>query len=101
MNKIQRFGVSIDQKLLELFDVNTEDRGYENRSESIQDLIRNMLFVEEISNPETDSIGTLALVYSHDIREHPDKLNDISTSTTGPSFQPCTYIVTSISALKY
>jgi CopG family transcriptional regulator, nickel-responsive regulator len=48
-----------------------------NRSEAIRDLIRDMLAAEEIANPEADSIGTLTLVYSHDIRELSDKLNDI------------------------
>jgi CopG family transcriptional regulator, nickel-responsive regulator len=77
MNKIQRFGVSIDQKLLERFDVNIASKGYVNRSEAIRDLIRDMLVAEEIANPEADSIGTLTLVYSHDTRELSDKLNDI------------------------
>ncbi len=77
MNNIIRFGVSIDEKLLNKFDEIILGKGYVNRSEAIRDLIRDMLIAEEISKPDTESIGTLTLVYSHDIRELADKLNDI------------------------
>jgi CopG family nickel-responsive transcriptional regulator len=36
-----------------------------------------MLVSEEIANPDADSIGTLTLVYSHDVRELSEKLNEI------------------------
>jgi CopG family nickel-responsive transcriptional regulator len=77
MNSIMRFGVSIDQKLLKRFDAVISGKGYVNRSEAIRDLIRDMLVSEEIANPDAESIGTLTLVYSHDVRELSDKLNDI------------------------
>ena len=72
-----RFGVSIDQKLLKRFDEKITEKGYVNRSEAIRDLIRDMLVSDETANPEAESIGTLTLVYSHDVRELSDKLNDI------------------------
>ena len=77
MNNIMRFGVSIDQKLLKRFDEKITEKGYVNRSEAIRDLIRDMLVSDETANPEAESIGTLTLVYSHDVRELSDKLNDI------------------------
>jgi CopG family transcriptional regulator, nickel-responsive regulator len=77
MNNLLRFGVSIDQKLLKRFDTIINEKGYVNRSEAIRDLIRDMLVSEEIANPEADSIGTLTLVYSHDVRELSEKLNEI------------------------
>jgi CopG family nickel-responsive transcriptional regulator len=77
VNNLIRFGVSIDQKLLNRFDAIISEKGYVNRSEAIRDLIRDMLVAEEIANPEAESIGTLTLVYSHDVRELSDKLNDI------------------------
>jgi len=77
MNDLLRFGVSIDQKLLNRFDALITEKGYVNRSEAIRDLIRDMLVAEEIANPEAESIGTLTLIYSHDVRELSDKLNDI------------------------
>lgn len=77
MNNLIRFGVSIDNKLLKRFDAIITEKGYVNRSEAIRDLIRDMLVSEEILNPDIESIGTLTLVYSHDVRELSDKLNDI------------------------
>jgi CopG family transcriptional regulator, nickel-responsive regulator len=77
MNNIVRFGVSIDEKLLSRFDTIITGKGYVNRSEAIRDLIRDMLVSEDIANPESESIGTLTLVYSHDVHELSEKLNDI------------------------
>lgn len=77
MNNIVRFGVSIDEKLLSRFDVMISGKGYVNRSEAIRDLIRDMIVSEDIANPESESIGTLTLVYSHDVHELSEKLNDI------------------------
>ncbi|HOD13729.1 MAG TPA: nickel-responsive transcriptional regulator NikR [Spirochaetota bacterium] len=77
MNNIVRFGVSIDEKLLSRFDTIITGKGYVNRSEAIRDLIRDMLVSEDVANPESESIGTLTLVYSHDVHELSEKLNDI------------------------
>lgn len=77
MNTIIRFGVSIDERLLKQFDGLIEEKGYVNRSEAIRDLIRNMLVSDDISDPDTDTVGTLTLVYSHEVRELSDKLNEI------------------------
>jgi len=77
MNNIVRFVVSIDEKLLSRFDTIITGKGYVNRSEAIRDLIRDMLVSEDVANPESESIGTLTLVYSHDVHELSEKLNDI------------------------
>lgn len=77
MNKIVRFGVSIEKNLLKHFDLLISNKGYVNRSEAIRDLIRDRLVSEEIENPKAESIGTLTLVYSHESRELSDKLNEI------------------------
>ncbi len=75
--RITRFGVSIDDKLLVQFDDLISEKGYVNRSEAIRDLIRGVLVREEASSPEAEVIGTLTLVYSHEVREIADRLNDI------------------------
>jgi len=77
MNTIIRFGVSIDERLLKQFDTLIDEKGYVNRSEAIRDLIRDMIVSEDIADPEADTIGTLTLVFSHEVRELSDKLNDI------------------------
>ena len=42
MSEIIRFGVSIDQDLLENYDRLLEQRGYATRSEALRDLIRDL-----------------------------------------------------------
>ncbi|MDY6932731.1 MAG: nickel-responsive transcriptional regulator NikR [Spirochaetota bacterium] len=77
MNNIIRFGVSIDEKMLQHFDNLITEKGYVNRSEAIRDLIREMLIKDEISDPEKEIMGILVLIYSHEVRELSDRLNDI------------------------
>ena len=77
MHNIVRFGVSIDEKLLDKFDALINDKGYVNRSEAIRDLIRSMIINEDTSDPDAESIGTLSLVYNHHASDIADKLNDI------------------------
>lgn len=77
MKNIVRFGTSIDEKLLIQFDEIINRKGYVNRSEAIRDLIRDMLVAEETADPDTEAMGTLTLVFSHEVREIADRLNDI------------------------
>lgn len=77
MNNIIRFGVSIDDRLLDQFDQLIALKGYVNRSEAIRDLIRDMIVAETVSDPDAETVGTLTLVYSHEVRELSEKLNDI------------------------
>ena len=69
MSELIRFGVSIDQDLLENFDRLNSERGYATRSEALRDLIREALIQQRI---ETDSaakvLGSLTLVYDHHAR---------------------------------
>ncbi len=43
MSNLTRFGISIDDELLQTFDQLIEKAGYQSRSEAIRDLIRNYL----------------------------------------------------------
>src|SRR5512145_2058824 len=77
MTDLARFGVSIDQRLLERFDQLITDKGYINRSEAIRDLIRNTLVEDQISRDETTAtVGTVTLVYDHHTRDLADKLTE-------------------------
>ncbi|MGB4124958.1 MAG: nickel-responsive transcriptional regulator NikR, partial [Dethiobacteria bacterium] len=73
MAEIVRFGVSIDQELLEAFDRKIVMKGYANRSEAIRDLIRNELVETEWSDDDEEVAGTITLVYDHHVRG----LNDL------------------------
>jgi len=74
---IVRFGVSIEEKLLTKFDSHINEKGYVNRSEAIRDLIRDVLVEQRIENPETESFGTLTIIYNHHHGEISDKLNNV------------------------
>ncbi len=66
MSDIIRFGVSIEQRLLENFDRLIADRRYSTRSEALRDLIREALIQQKIeTEDETLALGSLTLIYDH------------------------------------
>ena len=65
MGKLTRFGVSLDEELLEPFAALCAVKGYSNRSEAIRDLIRKALVAEEWQQADGQGAGTLTLVYDH------------------------------------
>ncbi len=74
---VARFGISLESPLLKKFDRLITKKGYASRSEAIRDLIRDSLVTEEWKSDNTETVGTITLVYSHDTRELNDILNDI------------------------
>ncbi len=68
MRKTIRFGVSLDHHLLENFDRIIRKKNYSSRSEALRDLIRQHL-VEREWEEGKEVLGTLTLVYDHDVRE--------------------------------
>lgn len=82
MEKITRFGVSIEPTLLKKFDKMIKKEGYTNRSEAIRDLIRKNLIIEKNKNPEAEAIGTLTMIYDHHIRNLTDRLLDLQHDHT-------------------
>lgn len=65
MEKITRFGVSIEPDLLEKFDRMMKKKGYTNRSEAIRDIIRANMIQEKNANPNQTGLGTLTILYNH------------------------------------
>ena len=76
MSETIRFGISINDRLLERFDRLIEEKGYVNRSEAIRDLIRNALVEEAWSKEDEEAVGTVSLVYDHHTRDLADKLTE-------------------------
>jgi len=76
MGETVRFGISMDDKLLESFDRIIERRGYANRSEAIRDLIRAAQVELEWEEDEKEGVGTVTLVYNHHVRDLSDKLTE-------------------------
>ncbi len=71
---VERVGVSFEPKLLHKFDILIKKRGYTNRSEALRDLIRKEIIEYDITEEESEVIGTLTIIYNHDIGNVTDKL---------------------------
>ena len=68
MSNLIRFGVSINEGLLIQFDKIIEQKGYNNRSEAIRDLIRNQMVELEWEKDEEEVAGTVTLIFDHHVR---------------------------------
>jgi CopG family transcriptional regulator, nickel-responsive regulator len=77
MATLERFGVSMEKDLLKKFDTVIDGKGYENRSEAIRDLVRNLIVEENVKLGSSEVIGTITIVYSHHIHDLSDSLNHI------------------------
>lgn len=77
MTRLTRFGVSMDAELLRSFDALCEAKGYQNRSEAIRDLVRDRLVQAEWQREDQETVATVTLVYSHEVRELADKLLEL------------------------
>ena len=71
---VERVGVSFEPELLGKFDALIKAKGYTNRSEAIRDLVRKSLIESEIEAEKGDVIGTLTIIYDHDVGDVTDKL---------------------------
>jgi len=65
LSNLTRFGISIDDELLQTFDQLIEKAGYQSRSEAIRDLIRNYLVQRQWEDSQSPVVGTITLVYDH------------------------------------
>ena len=63
MDKVVRTGISFEPKLLKLFDNFIKKHGYTNRSEAINDIIRDRL----THRHQEQIIGTIKVLYDHRI----------------------------------
>jgi len=77
IEKITRFGVSIEPDLLKKFDKIIKKKGYANRSEAIRDIIRKNLITEKTEDPDTEAIGTLTMIYDHHAGNLTNRLLDL------------------------
>ena len=59
MDKVVRTGISFEPKLLKLFDRFIKEKGYTNRSEAINDIIRDRL----AHGHHEQTVGTIKVVY--------------------------------------
>ena len=77
MHHLSRFGVSLEDDLLQAFDRSIGGQGYQNRSEAIRDLIRDHLIQKKIGQGDSEVIGVVTLVYDHRVHHLSDLLADM------------------------
>ncbi|MDW8366220.1 MAG: ribbon-helix-helix protein, CopG family, partial [Abditibacteriales bacterium] len=63
MDEVERFGVSMNERLLKQFDRCIQRKGYQNRSEAIRDIVRDYLVASEWESGEGEVVGTVTIVY--------------------------------------
>jgi len=80
MKQVERIGVSLEEKLLSMFDKLIAKQGYQNRSEAIRDLIRQQLSAERLSNPKVKAVAAVCVVYNHHATKLMGKLVDLQHS---------------------
>jgi CopG family nickel-responsive transcriptional regulator len=71
---VERVGVSFEPELLEKFDNLIKTKGYTNRSEAIRDVVRKSIIEAEIDADKGNVIGTLTIIYDHDVGDVTDQL---------------------------
>jgi len=74
MKQVERIGVSLDKKLLSMFDKLIAKQGYQSRSEAIRDLVRQQLSNERVGNPKAKAVAAVLLVYDHHSTKLMEKL---------------------------
>ena len=76
---VLRFGVSIEESLLDSFDSLISRREYATRSEALRDLIRDSLVQSrlEISQQKIEVLGSLTLVYDHHAHDLTKRMTEI------------------------
>jgi CopG family transcriptional regulator, nickel-responsive regulator len=77
MNKLVRFGVSMENDLLHEFDHLITHKGYNNRSEAVRDIVREKLVEESIQVPNGFVYGALVFMYDHHKRELEKSLSNL------------------------
>lgn len=74
---LQRFGVSMPKMLMDDFDDLIEQKGYNNRSEAIRDLVRKAILDKEKYDSTEMAVGTIGLIYDHHAKDLAHSLADI------------------------
>jgi CopG family nickel-responsive transcriptional regulator len=75
---MDRFTISLDERLAADFDQLIKERGYATRSEAVRDILRSQLQVrEERRNSKGSCVANLSYVYNHHERELAERLTSI------------------------
>jgi CopG family nickel-responsive transcriptional regulator len=88
MAQLERIGVSLDKRLLSMFDKLIREQGYQSRSEAIRDLVRRQLSEERLEDPQAKAVAAVFIVYDHHSTKLTKSLIDLQhTHTTSTTLQ--------------
>jgi CopG family nickel-responsive transcriptional regulator len=65
MEKVTRFGISLEPDLLEKVDALVKQKNYASRSEAMRDLMRDAISREDVEAGKGLAVGTLSILYDH------------------------------------
>jgi CopG family nickel-responsive transcriptional regulator len=78
MGQLVRFGVAMDEDLLERFDALVARRGTGvNRSEAVRDLVRDALVESEWEGSDEEIVATVTMVFDHHASDLSEKLDSL------------------------
>ena len=77
MDRLERFGVSMNSDLLREFDALIHRKGFGNRSEALRNIIRGYLIESEWQDSAREVVGTVTLVYNHEDREISESMTEL------------------------
>jgi CopG family nickel-responsive transcriptional regulator len=77
MEKVTRFSVSLGKKLLRELDCMAREKGYDNRSLAIADMIRAHLVEHRQQLGDREIAGSITLVYNHHRHHLQELLTDL------------------------
>jgi CopG family transcriptional regulator, nickel-responsive regulator len=83
MEKMVRFGMSMEEELLVKLSAYMKRKGYTNRSEALRDFVREKLIQEDWEGGEAEAIGTVSIVYDHESHELSHKLTHLQHEKIG------------------
>ena len=73
MDKVVRTGISFEPTLLKLFDKFIKDKGYSNRSEAINDIIRDRIS----HHHKNEIIGTIKVIYDQRVGHYGKNVSNL------------------------
>lgn len=75
--QLKRFGVSMEEGLLNSFDELIKQKGYDNRSEAVRDLVRQALVNQSWEDEEQIVAGSILIFYDHHQKDLMQELTKI------------------------
>ncbi len=75
-NSLIRFGVSMEESLLESFDSLVATKKYNNRSEAVRDLVREALAKQQLEGDQ-EVVGSILFFYDHHQRNLMNELTNV------------------------